>query len=220
MAALPQFRIDWRDVVGISKDVITGMTEEEAKQTLKSDRPMLVYVYDDSDEEIDNRVVVEEDKAFFDDRVLIGARFFDCVRIDAESAKEDRALAKKVGRLPALVFVRPNYEVAKVLPGKFNAKRIFATMTSVIKKDYENCTTCVYKAQTKLARERAKLGSEWAKLDKLNLKIADEDNTSKRAQLQRERDELEKRLNDLQAEFNAREAKLYELKRKEKKEKS
>ena len=79
------------------------MSEEQAEATQTNDRPMIVFVYDaDVDEQ---RYQVEEQKAFFDDKVAVGARFFDCLRIDLESAKTDRALAKSVKKGSTLVFL-------------------------------------------------------------------------------------------------------------------
>jgi len=209
----PEFRVEWRDAIRISQDVISGMTEEQARETLLADRPMLVYIYDGEAEE-DLRFEIESSKAFLDDKVAIGARFFDCIRIDAESAREDRAIAKSFRSLPALVFLRPNFEVAAKLSGKFSAAKVFSSMCAAMKKDYANCVSTVVKAQQKVMKERVALQREWSKVDELDERIADEGSQSRRANLIQERESLASKLERAQQELAATEAKLYQLESK------
>jgi len=196
-------------VLRVSKDVISGMTEEESKSTLTTDKPMMVFVYDaDVD---DQRYLVEEDKVFYDDMVAVGARFFDCLRIDIESARADRALAKRVKRAPALLFLRPNYTVHKALNGKFSARKVFAAMCSTTQQDYKSCVKSAFAGQKKVNKERTKLDREWAKLGQLNSRIDDERGQRKRATLIKKRDALDKKLSDAEVKLDEREAKLYAL---------
>ena len=200
-------------MLGVTKDVISGMSEDEAKSTLTNDRPIIVFVYDaDVDEQ---RFLVEEQKAFFDDKVAVGARFFDCVRIDLESAKTDRALAKAVKRAPALVFLRPDYSVHKTITAKkFNAGKIFAAMCSTTMKDYKTCVMRAISTQKKLTKERSKLDKEWVKLERINTQIDDERSQRKRARLIKERDALQKKLGDIEVKLDERESALYKLEKK------
>ena len=193
----------------VSKDVISGMTEEESRSTLTTDKPMMVFVYDADAE--DQRYMVEEDKVFFDDMVAVGARFFDCLRIDIESARTDRALAKSVKRAPALLFLRPDYTVHKTLTGRFSARKIFAAMCSTTKQDYKSCVKSAFAGQKKLNKERTKLDREWVKLDQLNSRIDDEKGQRKRAKLIKKRDALDKKLSDAEVKLDECEAKLYKL---------
>ena len=193
----------------VSQDVISGMTEEESRATLTTDKPMMVFVYDaDVDEQ---RYLVEENKVFFDDKVAIGARFFDCLRIDLDSARDDRALAKKVKRAPMLVFLRPNYQVHKVLTGRFNAGKIFQAMCSTTRQDYKACVKSALRTQKLLSKERVKLDRQWVKLEQLNTKIADEGSQRKRAKLIKDRDALNEKLSAAEVKIDEREAKLYVL---------
>jgi hypothetical protein len=208
------FKVNWRDVLSIKDDVITGMTEEQAKATLRHDSPLLVYVYDDNVE--DQRYAIEESKAFADDRVLVGTRFFDCVRIDLESAR-DEAVLKFVKRAPALVLLRPDYKVGKTLYGKLTSKRVFSAMMSTVKKDYANCIDCVYKAQKKLTKKWNAFNAETAKMQSLSDKIADEPKREKRAQLKKQRDAMQKKLGEVEETLTKEETELYSLKVKQKK---
>ena len=191
------------------------MTEEQAAEAARNARPMMVYVYDVNDEEA--MTEVEESRVFSDERVAVGARFFECLRIDSESAAEDRVIAPKARRLPALVFVRPNFEVANALNGRFSSSRIFKSMCTTMRKDYTNCVQTVLKQQKEIMKERVSLSKERADLDRLNERIADEKSASKRKDLIRDRDELEKKVTDVTAKLDARESELYklELKRKQ-----
>ncbi len=157
----PQFQIRWRDVTNVSTEITTGMTEEEAARASRSERPLFVLIHDSGTTD------VEADKAFQDERVAVGARFFDCVRISKDDAAEDRLLASYVPKAPILVFVRPNYEVAASHPARFNASKMFDAMCATMKKDYKNCVATVLKAQKEIQLERAKLEREKEKLAKL-----------------------------------------------------
>jgi len=214
--------VEWRDVLSISQAVTTGMTEEQAKATLRNDRPMLVYVYDDDtkDEDEDQRFFIEEAKNFRDDSVAVAARFFDCVRIDLESAKEDRAMRKKVRRGKTLVFVHPDYTVYKVLSAKASAKKIFSVMNALVKRDYDNCPHCVFGEQMKLVKEWVRVDVGYAKIAELTEGAKDEANRKKRAKLIRRRDEMQKDIATLEMKLGKRESELYELQPKAKKKAS
>lgn len=188
--------ITWTDVLEIAPQTTTGMTEEEAAAANSLARPLMVFVYDDSDEKTDQRLLVEEDKVFFDWKVTTGAKFFDCMRIDKESAAEDRILKKHARKAPCLVLVRPNFTVAKVMRAKFKAKRVVAAMTTTVKKDYKNCIPCVVREQEELWKQRAKLDRERARVEA----------SGKESRVQKIDSEIEK--------ITASEEKLYELKAK------
>ncbi|HEX5137937.1 MAG TPA: hypothetical protein VFY93_13250 [Planctomycetota bacterium] len=158
----PQFQIRWRDVSNVAQDVTTGMTEEESARAMRSERPLFVFITDP-----DATEGAEDDKAFTDERVAVGARFFDCVRISKADASEDRILKPYVAKAPILVFLRPSYEVTGTHPARFNASKIFDAMSSTMKKDYKNSVDAVLKAQRDIEKERAALDRDREKLAKL-----------------------------------------------------
>ena len=199
----------------MARDVVTGMTEEQAEKAGRAERPMLVYIYDDGKDEDDQRGAIESDRAFTqDEKVAIGARFFACLRIEKESAKEDRVLAKYARRAPVLVFVRPNFDIVSSQSGRFNSSKIFSAMCSTMKKDYENCVSTVLKEQKKITKERADLQRDKDELTRLDEKIAEEENSRRRAVLNKERDELNEKITALEEKLRERENKLYVLERK------
>jgi uncharacterized protein YeeX (DUF496 family) len=196
----------------VARAVVTGMTEEEAAKASRAERPLLVYIYDDSKDDDDQRAAIETDRAFTqNEKVAIGARFFDCLRIEKESAKEDRVLAKYAKRAPALVFVRPNFDVVTSHSGRFNASKIFSAMCATMKKDYENRIATVLKEQKAISKERADLQRDKDELARLDEKIAEEENARRRADMNKERDELNEKITAIEEKLRERENKLYVL---------
>jgi hypothetical protein len=158
----PAFQIRWRDVTNVAQEITTGMTEEESTKASRSERPLFVFIHD-----ADATTGTEDDKAFQDERVAVGARFFDCVRISKADAAEDRLLKPYVTKAPVLVFLRPSFEVAASQPARFNASKIFDAMCATMKKDYANSVDTVLKQQRDIEKERAALQREKDKLAKL-----------------------------------------------------
>jgi hypothetical protein len=138
------------------------MTEEQSARPSRSERPLFVFIHD-----ADATTGTEDDKAFQDERVAVGARFFDCVRISKGDAAEDRLLKPYVAKAPVLLFLRPNYEVAATHPARFNASKIFDAMCLTMKKDYKNSVDTVLKQQRDIEKERAALQRDKDKLAKL-----------------------------------------------------
>ncbi|HEX5135718.1 MAG TPA: hypothetical protein VFY93_02010 [Planctomycetota bacterium] len=196
--------------------VITGMTEEQAEEARRSDRPLLVYIYPDpaSEREDDPRVAIEEDRAFRDEGVVVGARFFDCVRIHKDDARADPALKRYSGTAPCLVLVRPNLAPEKCLRGRFKADRVFAAMHDTLEMDYENCLRQILKEQEEIADALAEVYQRQADLDEIDRKIADDKGTSRRAQLEEKRKALAEDVRTAEEQLKTKENALYELKRK------
>jgi hypothetical protein len=210
--------VTWRDVERVSKDIVTGMTEEAAAEASLHDKPMLVLVYDANDEEA--RYAIEKDRNFTNEKVAIGARFFDRMAIDSENAAKDHLFGKKLGRLPSLYFVRPNYEIVSVMRVKFSASKVFSAMCATMKKDYENCVKTVLKKQREIMKDRVALDKDVTKVDRLTEQIADEKSARKRKLMVAERDKLEKVVSERQAKITERENALYQLEPKEAKAKA
>ena len=194
----------------VSRDIVTGMSEEEAAKASLHEKPMMVLVYDANDEEA--RYAIEEDRNFTNEKVAIGARFFDRMAIDSENAAKDHLFKGKLKRLPSLYFLRPNYEIVTVMRGKFSASKVFRAMCQVMQKDYENCVDTVLKKQREIMKDRVALDKDVTKMDRLTAKIADEKSAKKRKGMVAERDALEKTVTERQAKITERENALYVLK--------
>ncbi len=192
------------------------MTEEQAEEVHRNDRPLMVYIYPDpaSEDGDDPRVAVEEDRAFRDESVVIGARHFDCVRIHKDDAREDRALKGHARSAPCLVFVRPDFTPEKCLSGRFNAGRIFSAMHDTLEMDYENCLRQTLKEEGKLANALGKVYEQQADLAELDGKIAGEKSAPRRKQLEEKRAALAEEVRAAEEALKAQESALYELKPK------
>jgi hypothetical protein len=202
----------------VSKDIVTGMSEEAAAEASLHEKPMLVLVYDANDDEA--RYAIEQDRNFTNEKVAIGARFFDRLAIDSENAAEDRLFGAKLGRLPSLYFVRPNFEIVSVMRVKFSASKVFKAMCATLKRDYENCVQTVLKKQREIMKDRVALDKDVARIDRLNEQIAEENSAHKRKAMVAERDALEKTVSERRTKITERENALYELKLKEPKNKA
>ncbi|MGH7162696.1 MAG: hypothetical protein ACREID_04370 [Planctomycetota bacterium] len=190
------------------------MTSAQAEAAFTAPKPMLVYVYD-----LDQTGAREAVEAgvFQTDRVAIVARFFDCVRIDDESAAQDRALKESVkGKGPHLLFVRPNFEVAQSIAGRLNANRVHDAMVKTLRSDFGNDVPAVLKAQQELLKERAAIERDRSKLQRLEQEIAEEAGARSRAELEKERDALQEKIRALEGGIEQREQALYVLEPKTK----
>ena len=189
------------------------MTEEQATAASRNERPILVYVYNDEIDE-ESRFSIEKASAFADDKVAVGARFFDCVRIDAATAKEDHALKEHIGRANSLIFVRPDYKVSKVFHfkgDKIQARKVFGGMCATMRLDYANCVKTAYGKMKKIQKERVSLDQEQIKVSAIDDKIVNEKSAKRRDKLVAERDKLQTKLDTQYEKIDAKEAKLFEL---------
>lgn len=189
------------------------MTEAEAAKSNRRARPAVVFIYkDNAQAEEDPRAEIESHKAFRDDSVAIGARFFDCLRIDNEYAAKDRILKKYASMAPVLVFVRPNFETVKAIRGRFSARGVFAAMCLTMKVDYDNCVRTAVKKQRTLLKEIVKIDKLRVKANKLSEKIEDTKSAAKRGSLGKQLEKLEKQIDAKQTSVSERESKIYDLK--------
>jgi hypothetical protein len=208
---LPQFRLDWKDVASISPAAVTGRSEAESALP-SARRPMVLFLHDADTEGARDGV---DAPAFRDERVAILARFFDLLRMDLESAADDRALsAVSNGRQSRLVFLRPNYTVASVLTGKWDAGKVADSMAKTLRADFANSPDAVLKGQAECNRERSALESDRAKYLKLKEQADAERSASRREKLLKDADALQQALLASEERIDARERALYELKPK------
>jgi hypothetical protein len=176
------------------------MTEEQSAKASRAERPLFIFVHD-----ADATTGTEDDKAFQDERVAVGARFFDCVRISRADAAEDRLLKPYAAKAPILLLVRPSYEVAASHPARFNASKIFDAMCLTMKKDYTNCVQTVLKEQREIEKDRAAVERDKEKLARLE---EDSKNSPKVEKLRGE-------ISAAESALLAREETLYKLAPKE-----
>ncbi|MHC4134648.1 MAG: hypothetical protein ACYTDU_18325 [Planctomycetota bacterium] len=194
MSESPAFNVFWQDVRSLRPATTTGRTPLPA---VRPARPLLVYVYDGAD--VDARYAVEKHKAFADEGVLVGARFFSCVRIEAGRARADVALKQHVAKIPCLLAVRSNGEVLRSLR-KLSAAKVVSAMRAVLRKDYTNRLGLAIREQRDCFKQKAELVRERGRLERLD---------------EKKRAVAEQALKKKEQALAAREAALYELRRKQ-----
>lgn len=168
----------------------------EAKATenagrARADRPMLVYVM--SDDNTDSTTRKLEDVCFADERVSIGSKFFDCIKVTAGDAMQDRLLAANGDSTPRLVVLTRDYDVQDVLEKReLSSGKLVRALSSAVRKDYAN-------SFDSMVRDYGKLLNELDRLDGKRALIADKkeragDNKSKLKKVEREAAKLEKEM--------------------------
>jgi hypothetical protein len=207
--------IVWRDVVRVAPQILTGMTEAEAKKASRAERPMVVYVYPtaDEDDEVDLRLAIQEDPVFRDPRVRLACKFFAFLRIDRDSAALDRTLKRHAAKLrrPALVLVRPTFEAVSVVPAKCSATKLYRAMCGTVAKDYRNDVNEAFRKERALRAEWDGIWRDQDKLDRLDRKLADLNNEVRRERLEKKRAELSEAIDAQREKLLARERQLYVL---------
>ena len=118
--------------------VETASDEEDADsepaEKPRADRPILVFIESPDDEDANQKIA----KQIFDNnKVIIGSRFFKCVRMPESDAVEDPILSEAGKSTPRLVLLTPDYEVGKVVQGKFSSSKVYTALKAVAKKSYK-----------------------------------------------------------------------------------
>jgi predicted nuclease with TOPRIM domain len=173
-----------------------------------AERPMLVYVM--SDDNTDSATRKLEDVCFADERVGIGSKFFDCIKITAGDAMQDRLISKHGKDTPRLLMVTRDYNVKDVLSKKkLSSGKIVRGMSKLTKSEYKT-------SFDKMVSNYAKLLNELDRLEGKKGQIADSikrasGNKSKLKKAEREQAEYEKAMD----EWKKAEAKLLGFKLKE-----
>ena len=124
---------------------------------------MLVYVT--SDDSSDDATRKLEDVAFKDERVGIGAKFFKCIKVNANTASEDRLLKANGKSTPRLLVIKRNYEVVAVLEGKkLSTSKINKAMAKACKSEYKTNYGSMLSNYAKLLNKLDRLDDERVKL--------------------------------------------------------
>lgn len=192
---MARLSISWRTLNEIAPQaVITGESEEQAKAaSMRAERPMLIYVT--SDDPTDKLTRKLEAIVFANEKVGLGVKFFDTIKVANGDAMQDRVL-KNHGRLvPRLLFLKRDYAVIKTLQGKqLTAGKMLKAMKRLCKAEYKTNFEKMVRSYTKLLND----------LDRLE---------SKKALLADQRRRLQRKPNKTRAKKIARDEKKYEAER-------
>ncbi len=105
-----------------------------------------------------------------DERIGLGAKFFDCMRLDGDALTEGHPLYSllKGKKLPRCVLVSRDRSMVKKLEGKrIKASTLFSAMKAVSRKDYKTSLTSYVAKMRKLLFEMDKLDQQQKALARL-----------------------------------------------------
>lgn len=213
---MARLRIEWATRTFIAPQAAnTGETlgEEQGEQPqaslVRAERPMMIYV--PADDSTDSAMRKLEDVVFANEKIGIGAKFFDTIRISAGDAQQDRILRETGDATPRIVFVQRDWSVSSVQEGKqISAGRLLKAMKASARDEYENNFEAMIRDYIKLLNELDRLEGKRTQLADSRARLADKPNAAKAKKLEREEKEFEEEL----AAWTQAEQKLLELRRK------
>lgn len=124
--------------------------DSEPAEKPRADKPILVFVESPDDDDANQKIA----KQIFDNnKVIIGSRFFKCVRMTEADALEDPIISEAGKQTPRLVLLTPDYEVGKVVQGKVSSSKVFNALKAVAKKSYKGNFDRNVKALLKLPND-------------------------------------------------------------------
>jgi hypothetical protein len=196
---MARLNIKWRSLNEIAPQAVTtGESEEiaeenaeEAKQTsMRAEKPMLVYVT--SDDPTDKVTRKLEAIVFANEKVGLGAKFFDTVKITHGDSLQDRILKEHGRYAPRLVFVTRDFAVSDVLQKKqLTAGKLLKAMKKLAKTEYATNFEAMVRDYTKLLNELDRLESKRAALADQRRRLQEKPNKSRDRKVAREEADLE-----------------------------
>lgn len=168
-------------------------------------------VFINSEDPTDSDMRKLEDVVFADERVQLGAKFFDCVKMTPGDAEQDRLLKDEGRRYPRLVFVGRDYKVEDVIEGhKISGGKVIRAMQTVVRGEYETNFDSMVKEYRKLLDELDRLDSKRAYIADQKVRLAEKSDPRRERKIQRDEEELEADM----AEWTKKEQDLLQLRRK------
>ena len=196
---MARLNIKWRSLNEVAPQAVTtGETvenaeenAEETKQTsMRAEKPMLVYVTSDDPTDKDTRKL--EAIVFANEKVGLGVKFFDTVKITHGDSLQDRILKENGRYAPRLVFVTRDYAVSDVLQKKqLTAGKLLKAMKKLAKTEYATNFEAMVRDYTKLLNELDRLESKRAALADQRRRLQEKPNKSRDKKVAREEADLE-----------------------------
>lgn len=181
---------------------------------MRAPKPMMIYVT--SEDETDTATNKLEQVVFASEKLAIGAKFFDTIKIAPGDASENRVLARAGKRAPRIVFLGRDYKLHKVLEDRrLTPGQITKAMSTLVRKEYVTSFNTMVKGYAKALNELDRLEARKTQLGDMAARLAERPNAGKLKKLERMRKAYEKD----RAAWQARHDKLLELKSKERKPK-
>jgi hypothetical protein len=185
---LALLNISWRTLTEISPQAATTGEDiddaaPEAGAAMRAARPLMVYV--PSDDPTDKTTRKLEQVVFKNEKLGVGAKFFDTIKISAGDALQDRILKEK-NRVPRMVFLKRDYTVHAVLQQRqLTPGKIVKAMKSLVRVEYVNKFDSMVKDYIKLLNELDRLEGRKTQLADTRARLAGKPNRSKAKKLAR-----------------------------------
>jgi len=205
--------INWRSTATVAPAAVTtGETEAEsvAKQAqAAAEKPMMIYITSDDPTDKDTRKL--ESVVFANEKVGVGSKFFDCIKVSSGDALVDRILKDAGKATPRLVFLDRQYEVKDVLENsELSGGKLLKAMKSVASSEYVSSFESMIRDYIKLLNELDRLESKKAALEDQRRRLAEKPNKSREKKVARDEEEYKAEMED----WSQKEAKVLELRKK------
>jgi hypothetical protein len=212
---MAELTIQWKTLTSIpspEKPVLTGdeapaPAADAAPAKASFEKPLFIYVIDPAGSAGFDQV---EKVILDDDRVRLGTRAFETIKMTPDDVKADPLLGEKSGKeVPRFIFVTADMKTTKVLEGgQLKLGETWATMKATANKHYKQDLDAVVKDMKsvlvefdKIAKERSVLEEKEKRAGDKGLTAADKkDIEAKRAELdarQKKADELKSKIAEL-----------------------
>lgn len=180
------------------KATTTGDTQAEAEAAaalMHAERPMLIYITNDDATDSTTRKL--EDVAFADERIGIGSKFFQCVKVTNGNALQDRLLKETGEATPRLLFVTREYKVLATLDGrKLKPGTIVKTMAKLARAEYKDNFSSMVSKYAKLLNELDRLDGVRTQNEEAAKKLQEKPNASKQKKLDKDIADYNKSMED------------------------
>jgi len=145
---------------------------------------MIVYV--PSDDPTDKTTRKLEQVVFKNEKLGVGAKFFDTIKISVGDALQDRIMKEKT-RVPRMVFLKRDYTVHSVLQQRqLTPGKIIKAMKALVRTEYVNKFDSMVKAYIKLLNELDRLEGRRTQLADTRTRLVAKPNPSKARKLARQ----------------------------------
>jgi hypothetical protein len=151
---------------------------------------MMVYVTSDDPTDKDTRKL--ESIVFASEKVGLGSKFFDTIKISHGDALQDRILKEHGRYAPRIVLLTRDYEVTDVLQRKqISAGKLLKAMKRLAKKEYVTSFETMVRAYTKLLNDLDRLESKKSMLADQRRRLQEKPNKSREKKIAREEKQYE-----------------------------
>jgi hypothetical protein len=183
-ASNARLKIKWRVDTEVAPDA--GRADPSTIDPSEwAEQPMMIYI--PSDDPTDSITRKLEKVVFPNEKVAIGAKFFDTIKISARDALDDRLLTEHAEVTPQIVFLKRDYtEHAALQQKQISASKLLKAMRSVAREEYVNDFDTMIRTYSRLLDELDRLEAKREALAKQRKRLEAQPNAAKIRQLERD----------------------------------